>query len=387
MPSVQDYLKRIPQYTRMSRHARAVVQHGTLRKWANLALVEAERKLRRIEVKGRPYILFLDPCNYCNLRCPLCPTGRNELGRVQSMMSFQCFKTYLDPNVPYLFEVILHNWGESLLNKDLYKMISYAQSRNVGTNLSSNLMIAQPSDLDALLDSGLEYLTVSIDGADQDSYRKYRVRGDFDRVIHNLEELIRRRSSRRSSRLVIEWQFIVMKHNEHKVTDAQRIAKNIGVDLIRFIPVGLPFEETSRKELADEWFPRTFEGRAANDGSTQIFGQSGRPAPCYYLYRSMVVNADGGVSPCCIVYRESRDFDDLRRHDNIDIGAIYNNEKFKSARSLYSATEIPGRVRTICDHCDLFARHPSKVTRPAAVGKQFAEGLSHVTSITQELPE
>ena len=102
MALAQDYLKRIPQYTRLGRHARAVIQHGTPRKWFNLALVETERRLRRIEVKGRPYILFLDPCNYCNLRCPLCPTGANELGRRQQLMSFECFKRYLDPHLPYL---------------------------------------------------------------------------------------------------------------------------------------------------------------------------------------------------------------------------------------------------------------------------------------------
>ena len=73
MPVAQDYLKRIPQYTRLGRHARAVIEHATPRKWFNLALIETERRLRRIDVKGRPYILFLDPCNYCNLRCPLSP--------------------------------------------------------------------------------------------------------------------------------------------------------------------------------------------------------------------------------------------------------------------------------------------------------------------------
>jgi MoaA/NifB/PqqE/SkfB family radical SAM enzyme len=347
----------------MSRHARAVVEHGTLRKWFNLALVETERKLTRIEVKSRPYILFLDPCNYCNLRCPLCPTGQNNLGREQAIMSLECFKRYLDPHVPYLFEVNVHNWGESMINKDLYKMIAYAQSRNVGTNLSSNLMIAQSDDLDGLLDSGLEYLTASIDGADQESYAKYRVRGDFDRVIANLAELVRRRHARGLRRPIIEWQYIVMKHNEDRTEDAERIAKRIGIDRIRFIPVGLPFEARNRKQLAEDWFPVRFQGRTESATTPQTFGQNDRPSPCYYLYRSMVVNADGGVSPCCIVYRRARDFDDLEKRDRIDIGEIYNNDKFKSARSLYSKKEIPDRVRTICDGCDLFAWHPSKVAK------------------------
>lgn len=348
----------------MGRHMRAVVEHGTPRKWANLALVEAERKLRRIEVRSRPYILFLDPCNVCNLRCPLCPTGMNDLGRKQGMMSFECFKKYLDPHVPYLFEVNVHNWGESLINKEIFRMIDYAQSRNVGTNMSSNLVIAQPDDLDRLIDAGLEHLTVSLDGADDASYLKYRVRGKFDRVIENMSELIRKRNARGSKTPFVEWQYIVMKHNEDKVEEAERMAARLGVDRIRFIPVGLPFEVRNRQALADEWFPTGISGRDGGREIPQTFGQADRPAPCYYLYRSMVVNTDGGVSPCCIVYKDRRDFDHMENHETIDIGAIWNNEKYRSARSLYTDRTWEGRKTTICDGCDIFQRHPSKL-KPA----------------------
>ena len=131
-----------------------------------------------------------------------------------------------------------------------------------------------------------------------------------------------------------------MKHNQDKVEQAEACRPAIGVDPIRFIPVGLPFELRNRKQLAEEWFP-TRSRAAAGAETPQTFGQADRPSPCYYLYRSMVVNADGGISPCCIVYRGSRDFDDLKQHETIDVGAIWNNEKFKSARSLYSAEEVP----------------------------------------------
>ena len=356
-------LKRIPQYTRMGRHMRAVFEHGTPRKWANLGLVEAERKLRRIDVRSRPYILFLDPCNYCNLRCPLCPTGMGDLGRKQTMMSFECFKRYIDPHIPYLFEVNVHNWGESLLNPEVFRMIDYAQSNNVGTNMSSNLVIAQEHHLDGLIEAGLEHLTVSLDGTDQASYEKYRVRGNFECVVENMAALIRKRNARNRKTPFVEWQYIVMKHNENNVEEAEALAAKLGVDRIRFIPVGLPFETRNRQILADEWFPTKFEGRDNGASTPQTFGQADRPAPCYYLYRSMVVNSDGGVSPCCIVYKDRRDFDHLEEHAAIDVSKIWNNEKYRSARALYTDKDWDGRKKTICDGCDIFQRHPSKLAR------------------------
>lgn len=368
MATAQSFLKRIPQYTRAARHIRSVVGHGTARKWANLARVEMERKLRRVEVKGRPYLLIIDPCNYCNLRCPLCPTGMGELGRAQSMMSFDCFQRYFDPHAPYLFEVYLHNWGESLMNKDIFRMIEYAQARNVGTNLSSNMVAPTSTHLDGILDAGLEYLVVSLDGVDQQSYGKYRVRGNFERVIENMSELIRRRNQRNKKTPMVEWQYIVMRHNEDRVEEAEKLAKSIGVDLLRFIPVGLPYEAENRDDLAKEWFPLTMNGAKDTGDHDQQFGQTGRPGPCFYLYRSMVVNADGGVSPCCIVYRRDRDFADLAEGFS-DIGDVWNNDRYRSARSLFSAESVPDRPRTVCDTCNLFEWHKSKAGEIVPVAK------------------
>lgn len=360
----QRLLRRIPQYTRLGRHARSVVEHGTLRKWTNLALVEAERRMHAVQVRGRPYLLIIDPCSYCNLRCPLCPTGLNDLGRPQGLLSLECFKRYFEPHVPYLFEVYLHNWGESLINKQVYDMIDFAQARNVGTNLSSNFVIPTSEDLDRIIDSGLEYLITSLDGTSQESYGKYRLRGDYQRVVDNMAELIRRRNLRGSKTPVVEWQFIVMKQNEHEIPEAERLAKKLGVDLLRFIPVGMPYEFRNRKEVADKWFPVSVEGRVRSNHEEQQYGQAGKPGPCFYLYRSMVVNNDGGVSPCCVVYRKQHDFAQLEPMPSIEVGEIWNNEKYRSARSLFSATEIEGRRPTVCDGCDIFVRHPSKVRLP-----------------------
>ena len=380
----QRYLTKIPQYTRNFRHARSVIQHGTPRKWANLARVEWERKRRKVEVSGHPYLLIIDPTNYCNLRCPLCPTGVKKLGREQSMMSLDCFKRYFDPHVPFLFEVYLHNWGESLLNKQTYDMIAYAQSRNVGTNLSSNLSALDDGDLDRLLDSGLEYLVVSLDGATEETYRKYRVRGKFDRVMHNMRELIRRRNARGLKHPVVEWQFIVMRHNEHEVGRAEEIAEEYGVDLLRFIPVGLPYDFANRKALQKEWFPTSMKGRVEGaEHEEQTFGQGYKPGPCFYLYRSMVVNSDGGVSPCCVVYQKNRDFADLAGPDDPDdVMAIFNNAKYRSARSLYSPEKVEGRCRTVCDGCDIFAPHPSKLNDAPAKDRKPKLDLPDIAART-----
>ena len=32
-------------------------------------------------VWGRPFMLMVEPTNFCNLKCPLCPSGNGEMRR------------------------------------------------------------------------------------------------------------------------------------------------------------------------------------------------------------------------------------------------------------------------------------------------------------------
>ena len=358
MNRAQSFLKRIPQYTRQARHLRSVIQHGTPRKWINLARVELERKLRRIELKSLPYLLIIDPCNYCNLKCPLCPTGIGELGRQQAMMSLEHFKRYFDPLAPYLFEAYLHNWGESLLNKQVFDMIAHAQSKNVGTNLSSNLSATSSDDLDRLIESGLEYLVVSLDGTDQETYGKYRIRGKYENVVENMSQIIQRRNRAGKKTPFVEWQFIIMKQNEHQIPEAEMMAEKLGVDLLRFIPVECLMSLKTGKKLP-------------TNGTLQVWKEE----PKVIIESNSLVKLEnqGLVSiftgpwsltrmegfPCCVVYRKDRDFDVLGDMER-PIREIWNNDKYLSARSHFSSRKAPNRQPTVCDTCDIFTKYRKK---------------------------
>ncbi|MHA2282346.1 MAG: sugar transferase [Promethearchaeota archaeon] len=351
-------LRKIPQYTRNMRHLKGFIRHTTFSKTINLMIVELEWRLRRQIVWGSPYILIVDPTNVCNLRCPLCPTGTGEIGRKPEMMSFERFKKIIDNLAPYLYEVNLHNWGEPLLNADLFKMIEYAHSKNIGTNMSTNLNTPRETDIDNLARSSLEYLIVSLDGTTDDVYKKYRRRGDFNLVMSNLRELVEIRKSLNRKTPVIEWQFIVMKHNIHQVEDARRIAKEIGVDFVRFIPVALPFAAKDKAELKHEWFPK-IEG-SGNEGESwkRQFLQKPQKSACFFLYRSLTVDPNGRVAPCCTVYGEGHEFGDILKQSPKE---IWNNANYQSARSLFSGNGQTV-VNTICEQCNIFERVVHRTT-------------------------
>lgn len=341
--AVAKLLRKLPQMTRMNRHLWSVLKHSTPRKLWNLLLVETEFRLRRAKVVGHPYILIVDPLNVCNLRCPLCPTGTGDLDRRQQRMDYEVFTRTIDQMAPWAYEVNLHNWGESLLHPRIFDMIAYANANNLATNMSTNFNRVSDEKIDKLIASGLEYLILSIDGISQDVYSKYRVRGNIDKVLRNVRKLVRRKQELGSSTPFIEWQFILFKHNAHELERARVIADEIGVDRFRVIPPGIPFAAKEPKKLKDEWFYRDDEGKIeAFKGNV--------PTSCFYLYRSMTTNPDGGTAPCCIVYGDKNDFGDMRTQDFDD---IWNNDKYLSARNLFRKGGR-GVEPTICDGCHIF---------------------------------
>lgn len=355
MSNIQKYLKKVPQYTRYLRHLRSFIQHSTLARARNLFLVELELKLRKIELSGRPYILIIDPINICDLRCPLCPTGLRQLGRPQKTMSFDTYKIILDKLGKYAYEVSLHNWGEPFLNPDIFKMIEYTHNKNIATNLSSNFNRVTSAQIDNIISSGLEYFVISLDGTSEEVYSAYRVKGNFHRVMENLCALIKRKRELKSKTPVIEWQFIVTRHNQHQIEEAKKKAREIGVDILRFIPVGLPFDAKNKQELRKQWFPTELEYGSQNQtGYNQIqYLQKVRRSSCFYLYRSIVINPDGSVSPCCMVYDKKYDFSNILEGE---IDEIWNNEFYQSARALFSKREKLTQKSTVCSRCSMFSK-------------------------------
>ncbi len=352
IPLLRDKWRQFAEYQRYLRHLQSLTQHTTSLKIKNLFTVELEYRQRAIRLRGRPYKIIVDPCNICSLGCVLCPAGMNELERPRKMMKLDTFRAVLDILKPYAFEVSLHNWGEPLANPHIYEMISYAQANNVGTNLSTTLCSATAEDLDEIIRSGLEYLVVSLNGASAEAYNAYMPRGDFRQALENLSTLVRRRKELGSRLPFIEWQFLVMRPNQHEMPEAVKMARRIGVDRLRFSSAGVPWGKFDDRALAEAWMtsnPKYWRFNPLKlDHQPFLLDQ-----PCFYLFRSITVNPDGRVSPCCGLYHEQYDFGDLLTEGLDD---LWNNQLYRSARECFARRPTSGKPDTVCATCRVF-RH------------------------------
>ena len=352
-------------YNRLARHFDLLLRYGQPRKLLNIARAEIARLRGDIEVASFPFIYTVDIGNVCNLRCPLCPTGTNDLQRPQGFMRVAEFETILEKIKPYAIEVVMHNWGEPFLNPDFLEIVRAAKREGIGTAVSSNLNLVHRGQdyLHRVVDSGLDNLVVSIDGTTQEVYHHYRRGGDLAHVLDNLREMVRYKRSIGSATPAIEWQFIVMRHNEHQMDEVTRMASEIGVDRVRFTSAGMPFDDLANETLGEEWLPNNPDYRSYDPA---VINRKGYlfDEKCFYLYRAMTVNPRGEVAPCCVVHHEKWDYGNLL---DSSLAAVWNNRHYRASRALFSPQRAKSTddFKTGCHACPMFKYEQINGQKPA----------------------
>ncbi|MFH1999975.1 MAG: radical SAM protein [Planctomycetota bacterium] len=356
----------------LKRYANALIRHITWKKIINLIKVEWAYFRQQPCVNAYPYILKIESTNICNLRCPFCldrDRSAYDKGRGFGRMPLEEFKKVIDVLGPYAIRINLYGSGEPVLFKETYDMVSYASSRNMAVAISANLSNFKKEDTDHLLTCGLEHLIISCHGATAESYLKYNVGGNFDRVMENMRHIVRRRRELGLKYPFIDWQFLLFSHNQHEIPRAKRLGREIGVDMIRFVLPNIP------PEYKEEWRPDLSGG--SKPSKPRDKGEKESPTPanaatdpgavkgppqkikakihrCSWVYRSIFINWDGGILPCCHDQIENKN--DLGHIRDIErFQEIWNNERYQQARKLVNFEIHPDHapISMPCNQCVL----------------------------------
>jgi len=226
-------------YARLSGRFAPVVAQALTLKVLNLFLARFHFNARSSLLLSRPFGLVVDPSNMCQLACPGCvhSTRLEDLKLFDwpsGTLSQECFSALLKLYGPYAIGVYFCNYGEPLLNLATPKLIRLAKTYLLGTALSTSLSIRK-FDADAYVESGLDLMVLSIDGATQPVYEQYRRNGDIELVFSNIRKLVsaKRRLGKRTP--VLSWNFLAFEHNAHEIPQAVRMAHRLGVNRFRVV--------------------------------------------------------------------------------------------------------------------------------------------------------
>jgi MoaA/NifB/PqqE/SkfB family radical SAM enzyme len=302
------------------------------------ARFERNRGVER--VRAFPTVLTIEATNVCNLRCPACFTGASQTGREKSMLQMPLYDRLLGELGDRLLQIEFYNWGEPLLNKNLFPMIRKAADRGIATIISSNLSFPlDDARAEELVASGLHVLGVSVDGATQPVYEQYRVRGDIALVFENVRKInaAKKRLSVKTPQLVYEYH--MFSHNLHEIGEGRRIARELGMQ----------FYLSKGWVAGPDWDP---DGKY-NDRLNRS------PGRCHFLWDHAVVHNDGGVAPCCATFYREDDYGTVAEPavamSDLAVTSfrtLWNNERFRTSRRMFAIRpEIGPRPDLVCYDC------------------------------------
>ena len=241
-----------------------------------------------------PISYSIEPTNHCNLQCPECPSGLGTLTRPLGLLKTEDFKKLIDEICSTGFYIQLFFQGEPYINKNLPEMIRYAQAKKVYVSISTNGHFVNEKNVDLVLDNASNKLIFSVDGLDEESYQMYRVGGTFEQADKGLRSLITRKNERGLKRPFVEFQFIVMKQNEHQMDDVKKYCKNVGVDKLVFKTM-----QISSYENAVKFLPTNKKYRRYILDNNSFVIKNEIKNHCFALWRTSVITWDGRVVPCC----------------------------------------------------------------------------------------
>jgi len=303
-----------------------------LRKIWNVGLCMLSLKFGWSRVLGKPYYLMIEPTNVCNLRCPLCPTGEMKLKRAPGFMTMQTLREIIDPIQDSLIEINITNYGEPTMHKELPEMIRYVKDKGIRVSLGSNGHFFNTDEITTrYVQSGLDHIYISMDGTTQETFEKYRVRGNFEKLRENVARLVRIREALGVKTPEVELQFIVMRHNEHQMDEARKMARDWKADRLTFKPVSFNVAEWNDPAVRERFldlFPNDEEHRLYDIDETDAKWKVPIENRCDYLWRAAVILWDGKIVPCCMDPRGDLLLGDAKD----DIRRVWNGKRFRKLR-------------------------------------------------------
>jgi MoaA/NifB/PqqE/SkfB family radical SAM enzyme len=296
-----------------------------------------------------PRAVQIDASSHCQLACPVCPTANGLTRPVLGAghLKLADFKRLLDRN-PEIREVELSNYGEMFLNPQLPDLLACAYERQVVVSGSNgvNLNFASDAALDAIVKFRVRALTCSIDGATPQTYSRYRINGQLDRVLAHVDRIRDLRRLNGSAFPLLVWQFVVMGHNEHEIESARAMAHARGMQFIPRLSWSADHSPVVNRDLVRI---QTGLGAASREEFREKKGVEYTRDICYQLWRAPVINWDGKMLGCCVNFWG--DFGGNVFADGLQ--ATMRNPKLEYARQMLKGKAEP-RPEIPCTTCDQY---------------------------------
>jgi radical SAM protein with 4Fe4S-binding SPASM domain len=238
-----------------------------------------------------PLVVYVEPSSYCNLECRFCPqhTGKGEFPKHN--MSVQAFQKTLDDIAKFANKPSLMRFcgiGDPLFNKNISDLVYMASLANVvdRTELITNGLLLNDKLIQKFANH-LGRIVISIEGLNEADYFNFALRKvDFSAFIGNITKFYQYADRTCTIHIKI--------HNQAVLTEERK--------KLFFDTFGPICDEIYIENLVDLW-PERSSNLGLNAGHRFESTKAKESKVCPQIFKSLQVNADGRVLPCCVDWK------------------------------------------------------------------------------------
>lgn len=317
------------------------------------------RKAQRTPITTmRPVIAQVEPTVRCDLDCTFCQSRELRRSRDKANMSLEQFKHVID-ELHFLVEVGIIGMGEPTLHPDFFRMVEYADARNISPTTVTNCNRHTPEITQQLVSTGLRKIAVSVDGADAAPYEKTRRGGSFQRTIDNLGKLVEARRGAKTPEISV--QMVSLDDNYHSIPELVKLCARLGVDDLM---IQGRLTDWGKDSFLVKTVARGGSGRGENysdcleearqladslglefDDHRNTYSKSNK---CPKPWREIYVSTTGDVVPCCtIADPRVKCLGNLFEESFSD---IWNGQRYVEFREALISDNIPRCCQTCYEH-------------------------------------
>lgn len=287
--------------------------------------------LKRLISAEFPAVIGIESTNACNLNCIMCP--RSQSRRKVGFMDMSLFDKITDEcrewNVTMM---VMHRDGEPLLHPELDTMVRRVKEKRAAryVQFTTNGLLLDKAKGRSLIEAGLDWIRVSINAVDPETYRRVAGRDALPQVEQNVMQLHSSRNQLGSRTPYIVATMVVMDWTAPSEVRAFRKKWSGVADELDIYPC------------------HTWDGSINTPVPRQ---EKIARYPCPFLWYHPYVGWDGVLSPCCV------DFSYKEILGNVGSQSIENIWKGSRLSQLRQA-HLDGRYEEIalCSNCTYWSQ-------------------------------
>ncbi len=258
----------------------------------------------------------------CNLACKHC-RAEAKTEPDSDELSTQEAKDFMDDLAEIASPILIFTGGEPLMREDIFELVSYGNQKGLKCVMAVNGTLLSPEIVRKIRESGIQRVSVSLDGADRESHDSFRgVPGAYDSLMQGIENL-------KQEGVPFQINTTVTQNNLESFQDIFRLAEELGAvawHIFLLVPTGRANEirneiiSAEKYEQVLNWFydfrkntsmqlkatcaphyHRILRQRAKEDNITvnyENFGLDAVSKGCLGGLHFCFVSSTGQVQPC-----------------------------------------------------------------------------------------